>query len=335
MIDYNCERNKKGKALKGVSFKGFLPYGAGGWFPGRTLHPSSRGSIPRRSTFIKYTIYDKEATMNRLTLEKQTAVIRALVEGSSIRSTERMTGVHRDTIMRLGIEVGTACGDTLDKMMRKLTCRRIEVDEVWCYVGKKQRHVQATDNIGQVGDFYTWVAIDADTKLVPSFRVGKRDNVNANAFIADLASRLENRIQLNSDGLKAYVDAVEASFGADVDYAQIVKTYEAEPIGPGRYSPPKVASVDKISINGKPNLDLASTSYVERGNLTMRMSMRRFTRLTNAFSKKLENLEASVKLHFAYYNLVRYHKTLRMPPALYAGVINHCWNIEDLVRLSN
>ncbi len=273
--------------------------------------------------------------MNKLTLEKQATVIRALVEGSSIRSTERMTGVHRDTIMRLMVETGKACGYTLDKMMHNLHCRRIEVDECWCFVGKKQRHILATDNTEQMGDFYTWVAMDADTKLIPSFRVGKRDGFNANAFIADLASRLENRIQLNSDALRAYVDAVEVSFGADVDYAQIVKTYEAEPIGPGRYSPPKVASVEKIHIVGKPDLDTASTSYVERGNLTMRMSMRRFTRLTNAFSKKLENLEAAVKLHFAYYNLVRFHRTLRMPPALYAGVTHRCWEIEDLVKLSN
>jgi IS1 family transposase len=272
--------------------------------------------------------------MNKLTLEKQTRVIRALVEGSSIRSTERMTGVHRDTIMRLMTETGTACGETLNKMMHNLHCQRIEVDEVWCYVGKKQRHVMPTDNIAEVGDFYTWVAMDADTKIIPSFRVGKRDSANASAFIADLASRLENRVQLNSDGLKAYIEAIEASFGADVDYAQIVKTYEAEPIGPGRYSPPNVASVDKIRIVGKPDMRIASTSYVERGNLTMRMCMRRFTRLTNAFSKKLENLEAAVKLHFAYYNLVRFHRTLRMPPALYAGVTNHSWTVEDIVRLA-
>ena len=272
--------------------------------------------------------------MNKLTLEKQTQVIKALVEGNSIRSTERMIGVHRDTIMRLMVETGNACGVTLNKMMHNLHCQRIEVDEIWCYVGKKQRHLTKADDISRLGDFYTWVALDSDTKLVPSFRVGKRDVPNANAFIADLASRLENRIQLNSDGLKAYVDAVEASFGGDIDYAQIVKTYEAEPIGLGRYSPPKVTSVDKMRINGKPDMKLASTSYVERGNLTMRMCMRRFTRLTNAFSKKLENLEAAIKLHFAYYNLFRFHKTLRMPPAFYAGVTNRIWTVEDIVRLA-
>lgn len=273
--------------------------------------------------------------MNKLKPEKQVAVIRALVEGSSIRSTERMTGVHRDTIMRLMVQVGDTCGEILDHTMRGLHCQRIEVDEIWCYVGKKQRHVMDRDNPAEVGDFYTWVAMDAQTKLVPSFRVGKRDSANAHAFISDLASRLENRIQLNSDALRIYIEAVEAGFGADVDYAQIVKAYEAEPIGPGRYSPPKVVSAEKIRIMGRPNMDLASTSYVERGNLTMRMSMRRFTRLTNAFSKKTENLKAAVNLHFAYYNLVRFHKTLRMPPALAAGVINHPWKIEDLLRLTN
>ena len=233
------------------------------------------------------------------------------------------------------VQVGDTCGVLLDDLMRGLLCNRIEVDEVWCYVGKKQRHVKGVDDPHQVGDFYTWVAIDAETKLVPAFRVGKRDSANANAFIADLASRLENRIQLSSDGLRAYVEAVELGFGADVDYGQIVKAYEAEPIGPGRYSPPKVVSTEKKPLMGNPDIGLISTSFVERGNLTMRMNMRRFTRLTNGFSKKVENLRAAVNLHFGYYNLVRFHKTLRMPPAMAAGVTGHPWKIEDLVSLSN
>ncbi len=273
--------------------------------------------------------------MNKLKPDKQAAVIRALVEGCSIRSTERMTGVHRDTIMRLMVQVGDTCGDILDHMMHGLRCQRIEVDEVWCYVGKKQRHLLSADDPAEVGDFYTWVAIDAETKLVPSFRVGKRDSANSYAFIADLASRLENRIQLSSDGLRAYVDAVDASFGADVDYAQIVKAYETESIGRGRYSPPKVVATDKIRIMGRPNMRLASTSYVERGNLTLRMGSRRFTRLTNAFSKKVENLRAAVNLHFAFYNLIRFHKTLGMTPAMAAGILRSPWKIDDLVRLSN
>lgn len=272
--------------------------------------------------------------MNKLAIEKQEAVIRALVEGCSVRSTERMTGVHRDTILRLMVRVGNASEIILDDMMRGLNCERIEVDEIWTYVGKKQRHVSSDDNPSEVGDFYTWVAMDADTKLVPTYRVGKRDRPTAHAFMNDLSQRLNNRVQISSDGLRTYIDAIEESFGANVDYATIVKSYEAEPIGPGRYSPPKVVSTEKNVIQGNPNQDYISTSYVERGNLTMRMSMRRFTRLTNAFSKKLENLQAAVSLHFAYYNLVRFHKTLKMPPAMAAGVTNDVWTLTDLIELS-
>ena len=261
--------------------------------------------------------------MNKLKRDKQTEVIRALVEGASIRSVERMTGVHRDTIMRLMVQVGETCEDILNHMMRGLRCERIEVDEVWCYVGKKQRHVELSDNPNTVGDFWTFVAIDSDTKLVPTYRVGKRDSMTAHAFIADLSSRLENRVQLSSDALRLYVDAIDRSFGADVDYAQIVKSYEAEPIGPGRYSPPKVVSTGKTIVQGKPEWGKISTAFVERQNLTMRMSMRRFTRLTNAFSKKVENLQAAVALHFAYYNLVRGHRSLSgATPAMAAGVSN-------------
>jgi len=207
--------------------------------------------------------------MNNLKSEKQEMIIEALVEGSSmegssIRSIERMTGVHRDTIMRLLVKVGGACENIMDSTMRNLSCNDIEVDEIWSFVGKKQRHVGLKDNPHQVGDFYTFVALDSETKLIPTYRVGKRDLFTAKAFISDLASRLKNRIQLSSDKLKAYVEAVEAEFGADIDYGQIVKSYEAEPIGPGRYSPPKVISVEKEYIIGNPNPDKICTSYVER-----------------------------------------------------------------------
>ena len=274
--------------------------------------------------------------MNKLKPDKQEAVIRALVEGSSIRSTERMTDVHRDTIMRLMLRVGETCEDVLDAMMRGLRCQRIEVDEIWCYVGKKQRHIAPADDLDRVGDFWTFVAIDAESKLVPTYRVGKRDGANAFHFIKDLASRLENRIQLSSDGLRAYVDAVEAGFGADVDYAQIVKAYEAEPTGPGRYSPPKVTWTNKTILQGKPDWEKISTAYVERQNLTMRMAMRRFTRLTNGFSKKVENLKAAVALHFFHYNLVQPHRTLNgLIPAEAAGLQRRRWSIAELVELSN
>lgn len=273
--------------------------------------------------------------MNKLNVDKQTAIVSALVEGSSIRSTERMTGVHRDTIMRLMVRVGEGCQRIMDEKMRNLTCKHIQLDEIWCYVGKKQRHVRESDDLNAVGDFWTWVALDANTKLIPAFKVGKRDAETGQAFIDDLAGRLTNRVQLSSDGLILYPEAVENSFGADVDYGQIVKFYEAEPIGPGRYSPPKVVRVEKTYVTGRPDLKLTSTSFVERQNLTLRMGMRRFTRLTNAFSKKVKNLRAAVALHFAHYNFVRVHRTLRCTPAMEAGIVNELWTVGNLVEMAN
>lgn len=268
---------------------------------------------------------------NILPREKQNAVVSALVEGVSIRSTERMTGVHRDTITKLLVRVGAGCAVLLDERMRDLGCDRLEMDEIWSFVGKKQRNVRSTDDAERVGDAWVYVAIDADTKLVPTFLVGKRTVENTNAFVADLASRLRNRVQISTDGLRAYVNAVEEAFGRDVDYAQIVKSYEADAIGPGRYSPPKVTSTEKTPIFGEPIAELVSTAYAERQNLTMRMAMRRFTRLTNGFSKKLENHVAATALHFAHYNFARTHKTLRATPAMAAGVESTLWSIDRLV----
>lgn len=270
--------------------------------------------------------------MNRVPLARRTQIINCLVEGNSIRSTERMTDTHRDTIMRLLVQVGTGCAEIMDQQMRGLNCQRIQVDEIWSYVQKKQRWVTPEDNRNRVGDMWTFVAIDPDTKLVPAYRVGKRTRVHAVAFMGDLSERLTNRVQLSSDALNTYVDAVERAFGADVDYGQAVKFYEAEPIGPGRYSPPQVVKQEKTVIAGSPDPAHISTSLIERQNLTMRMSMRRFTRLTNAFSKKVENLQAAVSLHFAYYNFVRSHRTLRMTPAMAAGVSDRLWSLEELVE---
>ena len=270
--------------------------------------------------------------MNRTPLARRAQIINCLVEGNSIRSTERMTDTHRDTIMRLLVEVGTGCHALMDEKMRELSCRRIQVDEIWSYVGKKQAHMKPEDNRLRVGDQRTFVALDPNTKLVPTYRVGKRDRGNAVAFMADLSQRLANRVQLSSDALTTYIDAVERAFGADVDYGQEVKFYDAEPIGPGRYAPPHVSKAERTVIAGNPDQAHISTSLVERQNLTMRMSMRRFTRLTNAFSKKVENLQAAVSLHFAHYNFVRLHKTLRTTPAMAAGVSERLWTLEELVE---
>jgi IS1 family transposase len=273
--------------------------------------------------------------MSRASVERRTHIINCLVEGNAIRSTERMTDTHRDTITRLLVEVGEGCAALMDAHMQNLSCRRIQVDEIWAYVQKKQRWVTDADDRERVGDTWTFVALDAETKLVPTYRVGKRDLLTASAFLNDLSKRLVNRIQLSSDALRAYVEATEEAFGADVDYGRIVKFYEAEPIGPGRYSPPRMANAERSVIMGDPDPDHISTSYVERQNLTMRMSMRRFTRLTNALSKKIENIRAAVALHFAHYNFVRIHSSLRMTPAMAAGVTDHVWTLKDLAALND
>jgi IS1 family transposase len=269
--------------------------------------------------------------MNKLSVEKQAMGVSALVEGASIRSVERITGIHRDTIMRLMVRTGQNCQELMDASMRNLKCENLQVDEIWCYVGKKQRHLKITDDLNEVGDQWVWVALDAESKLIPSFLVGKRSFQNACAFLQDLSERMDNRVQLSSDSLSSYAEAVEYAFGPEVDYGQIVKSYEAEPLGPGRYSPPHVVSAARTVIVGNPEVKKISTSYIERSNLTMRMQMRRFTRLTNAFSKKLENLKAAVALHFAHYNFVRVHSSLRVTPAMKAGLTDHIWDVADLL----
>ena len=269
---------------------------------------------------------------NVLSTDKQIAAISALTEGSSIRSIERMTGVHRDTIMRLGVKVGQGCARLMDSKMRDLPCIRLEMDEIWGFVGKKERNVRL-DEPAPVGNVWTFCAIDADTKLVPAFKVGDRSIATAKAFVGDVASRMRNRVQISTDGLRAYVEAVESAFGTEVDYAQIVKTYGHEEVSDNRrYSAPDFVSSEKKVITGNPDERLISTSYVERLNATTRLHMRRLTRLTLAFSKKRENFEAAVALHFAYYNFVKRHNTLRCTPAMAAGVERDFWSVGRLLE---
>lgn len=271
---------------------------------------------------------------NILSTDKKVNVISALAEGSSIRSIERMTGVHRDTIMRLGVHTGKGCEVIMDQAMRGLKLKSIQLDEIWGFIGKKRKNVLPKDP-EEFGDVWTFVAIDADTKLIPSYAVGKRDSETANAFLDDLSSRLVNRPQISTDGLTTYIEAVEKGFGANVDYGQIVKTYSTDDqIPEGKYSPPEMVEVKKYIVAGNPEADLISTSFVERQNLTMRMHIRRLTRLTNAFSKKVENFKAAIALHFVYYNFIRTHKTLRVTPAMAAGVMPTQWSVADLVEMT-
>lgn len=271
--------------------------------------------------------------MNILPIAKQVAVVAALTEGCSIRAVERLTDTHRDTIMRLGARVGTGCAALHDRLMRDLHVNLLELDEVWGYVGKKQKRL-TRDDPADLGDAYTFVALDATRKAIISYRTGKRTADNTVEFASDLRARILGRPQISSDGFRPYVDAIEWAFGSEVDYGQIVKVYEGEP-GPTaarRYSPGWVVDVRKATITGAPDREKISTSYVERQNLSLRMGCRRFTRLTNAFSKKLANHKAAVALYVAHYNLCRVHETLRITPAMALGVTDHIWTIGELVE---
>ncbi len=272
-------------------------------------------------------------SMNRLPRDKQIRVVQALVEGCSIRSTVRMTGVAKNTVAKLSLAIGAACEAYQVEHLVDLPCKRIQCDEIWSYVGAKQKQVNAGAH--GIGDVWTWTAIDADTKLVPTWLVGDRGLDTAKRFVSDLAGRLANRVQVTSDGHGCYVDAVEGAFGADVDFAQLVKQYgnEQRECSEVRYSPAVCTGAKKIPVMGNPDPKYISTSYVERQNLTMRMSMRRFTRLTNAFSKKFENHCAAIALYFMYYNFCRIHQTLRVTPAMAAGVTDHVWEIGEIVDL--
>ena len=271
--------------------------------------------------------------MNKLTREKQVQVIAALVEGNSVNSTVRMTGVHKTTILKMLAELGSRCADYQDRTMRNLKCKRIQCDEIWQFVYAKEKNVPE-DKKGHFGfgDVWTWTAIDADTKLVPAFMVGNRDARSAIMFIDDLKSRLANRVQLTTDGLKCYLTAVENAFGADIDYAQLIKVYGATQ-EETRYSPAECIGCETKIIQGQPDKSHISTSYVERQNLTMRMRMRRFTRLTNGFSKKIENHAYALALFYMHYNFCRIHQTLRVTPAMEAGITDHVWSLEEIAAL--
>jgi IS1 family transposase len=273
--------------------------------------------------------------MNSLATSKRCEVVRCLTEGCSIRATGRMTGVSKNTIVKLLADLGRACSEYQDRTLKNLPCKRLQLHEIWSFVYAKAKNVPA-EKVGEfgVGDVWTWTAIDAETKLIPSWMVGTRDGDAAKAFVADLAGRLASRVQITTDGHSAYLQAVENAFGWDVDYAMLQKIYggaggQAET----RYSPGVCIGCEKRAIKGNPDPAHVSTSYAERANLSMRMHMRRFTRLTNAFSKKVENHAHAIALYFMWYNFGRIHQTLRCTPAMRAGVSDHVWSIEEIVGL--
>jgi len=269
---------------------------------------------------------------NNLSREKQTRVVAALTEGCSVRATERLTDVNRETILSLGLRMGEGCRRLMDGMLRDLTVNLIELDEQWSFVGCKQKNVREGET--ERGDTWLFIALDATSKAVLSWRVGKRTAENTLALASDLRGRLVNRPQITADGFVPYVNAIEDAFGSEVDFAQLVKTYQATPGNSAavRYSPGSILGMEKTVICGEPDERAISTSYVERFNLSTRMHMRRFTRLTNAFSKKQENHAAAIALHIAYYNLCRMHESIRCTPAMALGITDHPWTIGELVE---
>lgn len=270
--------------------------------------------------------------MNKLSRDARAQILGMMVEGMALRAISRMTGASKNTIAKLLADAGEAFSDYQDRTMRALTCKRVQVDEIWSFVYAKQKNVAGAKAAPEgAGDIWTWTAIDADTKLIPSWYVGARDGEAAQHFIGDLALRLANRVQLTSDGHKPYLEAVEQSFGADIDYAMLVKIY-GEPSGAtGRYSPGECIGAVQRRVEGRPDPAHISTSYAERANLSMRMGMRRFTRLTNAFSKKAENHSHALAIYFMHYNFVRIHQTLRVTPAMAAGISTKLWELADMV----
>ncbi len=272
--------------------------------------------------------------MNKTSTEKRAQILRCLVEGNSIRATCRLTGAAKNTVVKLLCDAGRACSAYQDEAFVNLPCKRIQCDEIWSFVGCKEKQVTKEKKEQRQGDCWTWTALCADTKLIPCWFVGTRDGGAAYHFMHDLADRLANRVQLTTDGHRAYLNAVEDAFGAEIDYAQLVKIYGQSPTGPERqYSPAVCMGAKKAIVTGQPEFKHVSTSFVERANLSMRMGNRRFTRLTNGFSKKIENHEHALALYFMFYNFARIHQTLRVTPAMEAGVSDHVWDMEEIVAL--
>ncbi len=269
--------------------------------------------------------------MNTLENGDRIRVVAALVEGNSIRATSRMTGVARNTVTKLLVDLGRACASYHDKYVRNVRVRRLQCDEIWAYVGAKPKNVSAEKKEIGWGDVWTWVGIDAQTKLCVSYLVGGRGADWAQDFIQDCADRIKGRVQITTDGHKAYLEAVEDAFGSDVDYAQLHKIFGSSLETETRYSPAVCIGCDMKTVSGNPDPKHVSTSYIERQNLTIRLSMRRFTRLTNAFSKKIENHAHAVAVHFMYYNYVRIHQTLRVTPAMESGLSDHAWELSELI----
>jgi len=273
--------------------------------------------------------------MNKLSTEERRAVIAALVEGNSIRATVRITGIAKNTVVKLLCDLGRACSEYQDKAFRNLKCKRLQCDEIWSFFYAKEKNCPLEQKLKGGGDVWTWVALDADTKLVPCWFIGPQHATAAYHFMTDLQERLANRVQLTTDGHRAYLIPVNRTFGTEIDYAMLIKLYgkPSQDIRETRYSPAVCIGAFNTVVSGEPDTNHVSTSYVERQNLTMRMSMRRFTRLTNGFSKKVENLEHAIALHYMHYNFCRIHQTLRVTPAMEAGVSDHVWDLDEVIAL--
>lgn len=302
----------------------------------KTKNPKrSRRLCEISEIFLTAQAFALRSLVNKLSIEQRVRIVAALVEGNSLRSIVRMTGTHRTTIQRLLVDLGIACSNYQSRVFKNLPCKRIQCDEIWSFVGAKAKNTTEEKKAEGWGDVWTWVALDADTKLVPCWHVGSRDASVALDFMEDLASRLANRVQLTTDGHKAYLEAVDTAFGSEIDYSMLVKLYGSEGSNnpEKRYSPGECTGAKQVAINGRPDKEHISTSFVERQNLTMRMGMRRFTRLTNGFSKKLENHEAAISLHYMHYNFCRIHQTLRVTPAMEAGISDHVWSLREVVAL--